>query len=173
MSASLCTDKEQDISVSESSRQWRQIIPISPKTFCSSDSSFPLKTDTEANSEFTGTISRLQLSEGVTELQDAVSGTRKEEPGNRPAPLWLTSHMEAPEASESWSSTEQEHACTGEVDLPEPARHQSWLAFMKGAVKMPHLSILRGSKRSQRAFHISFGDAALGTKWALSLSSSC
>lgn len=82
MSASLCTDKKLDISVSESSRQQRQIIPICTKIFCSNDSSFPLKTDTETNSDFRGTISRFQVSEEVTELQDAVSGTRKAEPGN-------------------------------------------------------------------------------------------
>lgn len=37
---------------------------------------------------------------------------------------------------------------------------------------MPCQSILMVSERSQRAFHISFGDEALGTKCALSLSNS-
>lgn len=124
MSAPLCTDKELDISVSVSSRQWRQIILISPKTFYSNDSSFPLKTDTETDSEFTGTISRLQLSEGVTELQDAVSRTRKEEPGHWPAPLWLTSHMEAPgslrELKQHWedASLHWRGGCTAACQAP-------------------------------------------------------
>lgn len=112
MSASLCTEKKLDISVSESSRQQRQIIPICTKIFCSNDSSFPLKTDTETNSDFRGTISRFQVSEEVTELQDAVSGTRKAEPGNWPSPLWLTSHMEAP-----GSSRQLEQHCRSELAL--------------------------------------------------------
>lgn len=42
-----------------------------------------------------GSISRLQLSEGVT-AAGAASGTRKAELGNWPSPLHLTSHSEAP-----------------------------------------------------------------------------